>query len=167
MVSSKYRPKILEIYAASEDEAKKIREAAERTDQTISKYVLNVVRPHLYEMEEKTLPSHLVEEANQLKDENRRLREEGRSRDILLERYEAELRRARDASFLAPHGDAALDPELLSILRKGPIHEYRLLEALRIEESDTAAIRSISRQLALLESSCLIAKGPNGWRWLG
>jgi hypothetical protein len=167
MASSKYRSKILEIYAASEDEAKKIREAAKRTDQTISKYVLNVLRPHLYEVEEKTLPSHLVEEANQLKDENRRLREEGRSRDILLERYEAELRRTRDAAFLAPHGDAALDPELLNILRKGPIHEYKLLEALRIAESDTAAIRSISRQLALLESSCLIAKGPNGWRWLG
>jgi hypothetical protein len=124
------------------------------------------VRPLIYDVSESPTRSNLAEESAQLREENRRLREEGRARDLLLERYESELRRSRDAAFLAPHGDAAFDPELLRTLRKGPIHEHRLLEALGIAENNSTAIRAISRQLASLEASGFIAKGPNGWRWL-
>lgn len=168
MASQKYRPKILEIYASSEEEAQKIREAAKGTGLTTSKFVLNAVRPHIYDVEEGPSRHCLVEEASQLRDEVRRLREDGRARDLLLERYEAELRRIRDNAFLAPNGSAALDPELLQILRRsGPIHEHRLLDALKIPSDDSKAIQAISRQLSLLEATGFVSKGPNGWRWLG
>lgn len=165
MASQKYRPKIIEIYASSSEEAKKIREAADSAGLTTSKFVLNAVRPRIYDLEEQQPRSSLVEESSQLRDEVQRLREDSRARDLLLERYEAELRKVRDDAFLSPHGQAALDPDLLQIIRKGPIHEHRLLDALKI--SDGKSIRAISRQLSFLESSGLIAKGPNGWRWLG
>ncbi len=167
MASQKYRPKILEIYASSEDEAKKIREVADSAGLTTSKFVLNAVRPHIYGVEDPLPRSSLVEESSQLRDEVRRLREDSRARDILLERYETELRKIRDDAFLAPQGETALDSELLQILRKGPIHEHRLLDALKIGNDNGKAIQAISRQLSFLEASGLIAKGPNGWRWLG
>jgi hypothetical protein len=166
MVSEKYRSKVIEFYTGSEEEAQKIRDVARSNGYTISKFVRNAILPYIYKVNETPSPSRLVEESTQLREENRRLREEGRAKDLLLERYESELRKTRDAAFLAPHGEAPLDPELLRILHKGAIHEYRLLEAMNIEENDSVAIRSISRQLGLLESSGLIAKGPNGWRWL-
>lgn len=167
MASQKYRSKIIEIYASSKDEAKKIREAANSAGLTTSKFVLNAVRPHIYDIEEGPSRSGLVEESAQLRDEVRSLREDGRARDLLLERYETELRRVRDTAFLAPHGEAALDPELLRVLRKGPIHEHRLLDTLKISNDDGKAIRAVSRQLSFLEASGFVAKGPNGWRWLG
>lgn len=55
MASQKYRPKILEIYASSEEEAQKIRESARQSGQTISKFVMNVLRPALYHTDEGTL----------------------------------------------------------------------------------------------------------------
>jgi AmiR/NasT family two-component response regulator len=167
MASSKYRPKIIEIYASSEDEAKKIREAADSAGLTTSKFVLNSVLPHIYKKGDEVPRYSLVEETSQLREEVRRLKEDSRARDILLERYEAELRKVRDNAFLSPSGEAALDPELLQILRKGPIHEHRLLDALKISNDNGKAIRAISRQLSFLEASGFIAKGPNGWRWLG
>lgn len=165
MVSQKYRSKVLEIYAASEDEADKIREAADNVKLSYSKFVLNAVRPLIYNIEEGPSRSGLVEESAQLRDEVRSLREDGRARDLLLERYEAELGRIRDSAFSAPYGEAALDPELLQILRNGPIHEHRLLDALKINDN-VKSIAAVSRQLSFLEASGFIAKGPNGWRWL-
>jgi hypothetical protein len=167
MASSKYRPKIIEIYSASEEEAKKIKEAADKAGLTTSKFVLNVVRPHIYQSEEGPTRSGLIEESTELRDEVRHLREDGKVKDLLLERYEAELRRIRDTAFLAPSGEAALNPDLLKILRKGPIHERRLLDALGISEDDALAVRALSRQLSILEATRFAAKGPNGWRWLG
>jgi uncharacterized protein (DUF1778 family) len=167
MASQKYRSKIIEIYASSEEEAKKIREAADSAGLTTSKFVLNAVRPHIYDQVPELPRSSLIEESSQLREEVRRLREDSRARDLLLERYETELRTIRDNELLSPHGEAALNPELLQILRKGPIHEHRLLDALKISNDDSKAIRAISRQLSFLEASGFIAKGPNGWRWLG
>ncbi len=166
MPSPKYRSKIIEIYAGSEEEAQKIKDAAKDQGCTISGFILNAVRNYFYKAEETAAPSRLVEESLELREENRHLRAESRAKDLLLERYEAEIRKARDAALLEPQGAAALDPELLRVLKAGPIHEYRLLQAMNIGENDSPAIRAISRQLSLLEASGLIANGPRGWRWL-
>jgi hypothetical protein len=167
MASPKYRPKILEIYAPTQEEAQQIREAAKAAGLTTSKFVLNAVEARIHGVAMEQPQSSFAEESAQLREENRRLAEEARARDLLLSRYEAELRRIRDTAFLAPAGEAALDPQLLQILRKGPIHEHRLLDALQVSADDILAIRAVSRQLSILEATGFAAKGPNGWRWLG
>ena len=48
MAAQKYRPKILEVYASSEEEAQKIRRAADDAGLTTSKFILAAVRPLIY-----------------------------------------------------------------------------------------------------------------------
>ena len=144
-----------------------IRKAADDAGLTTSKFILAAVRPHIYpQPDEGPNRQELSKETAQLRDEVRRLREDARARDVLIERYESELLRARDGAFLEASGMAAINPDLLRLLQAGPIHEHRLLDALKISSEDGKAVMAISRQLSFLEAMGFVAKGPNGWRWL-
>ena len=52
---------------------------------------------------------------------------------------------------LAENAGAPLSKYLLAVLRRGPSHDYQLLEALGIQPSDRDLMRAVNEQLELLE----------------
>ena len=150
--------KILEISLPSEDHKKRIKEEAKKRGCTSSKYILLM-------LEEANLPARpsAEPELQALRQENHRLETELKGKDLLLASQEAELRKLRGAAFLQPSWDADIDSDLLRALQAGPIHDHKLLDTLGAGTPE--AMRAISRQLQILETSGLIIKTPKGWCW--
>jgi hypothetical protein len=76
----------------------------------------------------------MVKELSRLKEENKRLADDLRLKNIVLEKYESELKRYRSEAFLLDdfQGVRKYSREIIVLLKEqGPIDSYRLLEALK------------------------------------
>lgn len=60
-----------------------------------------------------------------------------------------------------------LERELVEVLREGGVFSHEeLLSRLGIHQSEHEAVKSISKQLEILESYGLVSSSPRGWRWV-
>ena len=161
MAVQKYNEKIIQIYLPSADTKKKMIEEAKARKCTLSRYILS----RLEEASSMDRPRPASgQDLHALQEENRRLASDLHESEHIISRLEADLRRARNKELLKPEGMVGIDPELLSIIRSGPIHDYRLLAAMGIEPGDESA-RGVARQLQILETTGFISRTPAGWRW--
>ena len=103
-----------------------------------------------------------------MEEELARLRGEAKTNDLLLKRYEEENRRLREAAKFTEdfEGERQLDTALIAVLRRGMIHDYKLLEVLGIGPEDHEQTSSVQKQLEILERHGRIRKDARGWRWL-
>jgi len=154
--------KILELSLPSREHKQKIKDAAKKQGCTASKYILNV----LEESERRDQPRPTIaKDLEALREENRRLATILHEKEHELAHQEAELRKLRGTAFLAPSGEAFLDPKLLSAIQHGPVHDQRLLDILQIDPKDIGALRNVSRQLQILEIQGIISRTGQGWAW--
>ena len=101
---------------------------------------------------------------SKLQEENHRLALELHESEHRIARIEGDLRKVRNEELLKPEGTGEIDPELLSIIREGPIHDYKLLTALGVEPGSETS-RGIAKQLQILEATGFISRTSQGWRW--
>jgi predicted nucleic acid-binding Zn-ribbon protein len=81
----------------------------------------------------------IVKELSRLKEENKRLNDDIKLKNIVLEKYENELKRYRSEPFLIDgfQGTRKYIKELIALLKKHEnIDSYRILEALGIDPGD-------------------------------
>jgi hypothetical protein len=157
------------LYSSSAKEKQRYEELAKKADVPLSKFLLAIIEEALNKEPESIPRSKIDEEIRCLKDETRRLYEELRLKNIVLEKYELELKQYRNAAFIEDDFEGARrhDQDLIGMLKQGPIHDYRLMEVLNIDLKDSDMVRAITKRLEDLEAYGLIAKGPRGWRWVG
>jgi hypothetical protein len=107
-------------------------------------------------------------EAIQLREENRKLREDLKLRTLALEKAETDLFRAQNVAFLEePHGRFNLS-ELIKTLKTGGLWTAdKILESLHISPRDVEVVQIISKQLQVLQSVGLVTETLRGWRWKG
>jgi hypothetical protein len=165
-----YRPdydRYIYIYCSSADQKLKFQELADQAGAPLSKYLLNLLEESISEHQARPRVK-LSENMKAMEEELARLREETKTNELLLRRYEAENRRLREASKFSDdfEGEFKLDEELIATLQRGPAHDYRLLEILGIDPRDAVQVVAVQRQLQLLEMHGFISKGPRGWQWL-
>ncbi len=101
--------------------------------------------------------------------ENKALRDDLRQKEIVLQRYEAELRRYRAEPFQADQfkGIRSYSRELVDILKaRGHVGSYQILELLGINPGEAEAIKSVGKQLEELEKFNLIKADGKGWQWI-
>jgi len=155
------------LYAVSVEEKARYEDLAKQAGVPLSKFLLSLIEEGLARKNEAGSKIKLVEERRALADENKRLRDETKVKNLMLEKYESEIRRLRSADFLSNDfkGRRHHDPELIASLKRGPVHDRKLMEILNI--SDPEDVKALSRQLEDLEAYGIIAKGSSGWRWLG
>jgi hypothetical protein len=158
-MQSRYNGKRIEIRFPTEEEKEKLEAEAKAKGCTVAKYVLSI----LDESRQKPRPISRAGDFHALQQENHRLAQDLRAKDLLLSQQEAELRKLRGAAFLQPSGEAKIDPDLIHALQAGPIHDHRLLVALGAADSES--ISAISRQLQILEKMGAIQKTALGWSW--
>jgi hypothetical protein len=161
------RERYIYLYCSSLEQKKKFQELADQAGAPLSKFLLNLLEESISQHQNRPRVK-LSENMKAMEEELQKLKEEARTNEKLLQRYEAENRRLREAAKFAEdfRGERELDQELIATLKRGPLHDYRLLEILGIDPKDTVQVRAVQKQLQVLEFHGFISKGPRGWQWL-
>jgi hypothetical protein len=167
MPGQQYLDRCIYLYCSSEDQKKKFQELADQAGAPLSKFLLNLLEEAISQHQARPRVK-LTENMKAMEEELVRLRGEAKTNEKLLQRYEAENRRLREAPKWAEgsQGEREIDKELIAVLKRGATHDYRLLEILGIDPSDSLQVSAIQKQLQSLELHGFISKGGHGWRWL-
>ena len=158
------------VYHPSRAHKERWEKLATRAHTSLSKFIIGTVDGVIDEEEEFKPRREVVREMEVLKTENKSLRDDLRQKEIVLERYEAELKRYRSQSFLEEdyQGMRRYSKELVEILKgRGQMDSYRILEALGIDPRESDLVKAVSTQLEELEGYGMIKAGVKGWRWIG
>jgi len=113
-------------------------------------------------------PRHM-RELEGLKNENKALREDLTRKNILIERYEAELKRYRAAPWMETDfkGIRPLNEDLVTILKaRGSMDRMQLLEALGIDRRETDLIRALNSQIEALEGFGMVRAERGILQWI-
>jgi hypothetical protein len=168
MPGPQYRGKIIQLICPSLQQAKKYQVMAEKAGVPLSKFLLSVIEDGL--AEKTAIPrARLSQESKELLEENHELREELRVANLLVSKYEGELRQLQQAAFLGEsfEGERVPDARIIEALLRGPFHDYRLLEILwGIGQGEKDQIQAVQRPLEVLELHELIKKTNKGWQWI-
>ena len=157
------------VYHPSRSHKERWEKLAVKAHTSLSKFVIGIVDGVVDEEEEFKPRREAVREMEVLKAENKSLRDDLKQKEIVLERYEAELKRYRSQSFLEEdyQGMRRYSKELVEILKsRGFVDNYRLLEVLGIDPRESDLVKAISMQLEELEGYGMIKPEGKGWRWI-
>jgi hypothetical protein len=143
---------------------------AENAKTPLSKWVIEIVESTLADNEEFSPRREMIKELEGLRKDNKVLRDDLKQKEIVLDRYETELRRYRAEPFLHTDfkGVRPYSEELVKILKaRGQIDNYRLLEELGIDPRESNLVKAVSSQLDELEAYKLITTDGRSWKWTG
>jgi hypothetical protein len=158
------------LYLPSAEDKKRWEKLASEAKVPLSKFVIEIVENALLEEPELKPRSAIVKELGTLRDELRTLRDDLKLKNIVIDKYESELKRYRSAAFLEGGFDGAREynQKLVELLkRKTVIDSYRILEELGIDPREADLVKAISFQLDNLEAYGLVESTQRGWRWKG
>jgi hypothetical protein len=139
-------------------------EKAKREKMSRSSFIREAVECYLKQADAPQVPR----EAIQLREENRKLREELKLRVMAQEKAETDIFRMQNSAFLGePRGKIHLDDNLVALLRTRPFWKAdQLLDALGLNPRDADAIRIVSKQLQILAAVGVISETGRGWKWV-
>ena len=158
------------LYLPSAEAKRRWEDMAKEAGAPLSRFVIEIVENAIADGEEFTPRGELAKQAGELRSENKQLRDDLKLKNIVIEKYENELKRYRSATFLEEdfQGARKYDKEVIAVLKRGAvIDSYRLLEELGIDPRETELVKAVSNQLQDLEAYGLVASTPRGWRWKG
>jgi hypothetical protein len=158
------------LYLPSADDKKRWEKLAIEAGVPLTKFVIEIVENALLEESEFKPRAEMVKELGSLRDEVRKLQDELRLKNIVIDKYESELKRYRSATFLEGgfEGAREYNHELVELLkRKGVADSYKILEELGIDPREADLVKAVSSQLDNLEAYGLVESTPRGWRWKG
>jgi hypothetical protein len=163
------RSRYIWLYCRSKAQKDQWQALAEKADTPLSAWCASIIEERIAE-EDGLIPRHkIAKELESLKAENKAIREDLRQKEIVLQRYEAELRRYRAEPFQSDQfaGVRPYSKELVEILKaRGHVGSYQILELLGIEPGEAEAIKAVSKQLEELEKFNLIKADGKGWQWI-
>jgi hypothetical protein len=124
----------------------------------------------LDENEEFRPRAEMQRELDNVRNENKSLRGDLERKNIVLDRYETELKRYRSQTFLDDNykGVRRFSKELIEILKsRYQLDSYKLLSELGVDPKDSDLVKGVSKQLEELEEYGLVKPVGKGWRWIG
>jgi len=164
------RSRYVHVYMPSDADKARWAAPAEKAKTPLSKWVIEIVESTLAENEEFQPRREMVKELESLRNETKALRDKLPQKNIVLERYEVELKRYRSQPFLEEDykGMRLYSKELVAILKgRGSADSYRLLEELGIDPRESDLVKAVSKQLDELEGYGMIKPDGWGWKWIG
>jgi hypothetical protein len=169
MVAPKLKARYVDVYLPSETAKRQWEEDAKKAGLPLSKFVFEAVEAFRSANEEKPR-SDLIKELADIKEEAQKLRGELKLKNMLLEKLESEVYKARYNSFKEVElgeGSRCHDEELIKILKHGKtIEGYAILEKLGINPRVSEAVKLVNNQLESLRRFGLVEENASGWRWL-
>lgn len=158
------------LYLPTAEDKQRWQSLADKAGVPLSKFVIEVVENAFTEESDFKPRGELVKEIGKLRVENKELRDDLKQKEIVLEKYENDLKRYRSEAFIQDKfvGARKHNKEIIAILkRSGVIDSYRLLEKLGIDPKETDLVKAVSNQLEDLEGYGLVSSTQRGWRWIG
>lgn len=155
------------VYHPSRPHKERWEKLAAKAHTSLSKYIISIVDSAIDEKEE-LAPRH-VRELDGLKNELKTLREDLQRKNILIERYEAELKRYRAAPWIDTNfaGMRGLSEDLVQVLKAhGHVDRFQLLEALGIDLMEKDLIKGIDGQLETLKLFGMVKAENNNIQWV-
>src|SRR5512136_1729800 len=159
MVAPSLKARYVDVYLPSEAAKKQWEEDAKKAGLPLSRFIFEAVEAFRSAKDEKPR-SDLIKELAEVKEEAQKLRNELKLKNMLLEKLEGEVYKARYDSFKEVElgeGSRRHDEELIKILRHGKgIDGYDILKRLSIDPRDTEAVRLVNNQLESLRRFGLV-----------
>lgn len=153
------RSRYIWVYANSKAQKDRWQALADGAKTPLSKWCISIIEERIAEDEEHIPRHRAARELETLKAENKAIRDDLRQKEIVLQRYEAELRRYRAEPFQADtfQGVRPYSKELVDILKARPqVGSYEILELLGIAPGEAEAVKAVSKQLEELEKFNLV-----------
>lgn len=135
---------------------------------SLNNYIIEMVEKSRRSENSDSRPD-LSKELSDLKEENTRLRNELRLKELILQKYESELYVLRHEAFSDQdkQGQREYDERLVVALRRGrTMGEGEIYSELGIDPRDAEAVKLVSNQLKGLMRYGLIEETSRGWRWI-
>lgn len=157
------------VYHPSRPHKERWKKAAAKAHTSLSKFIIAAVDGLLDENEEFQPRREIVRELEVLRNENKGLRDEIRQKGIVLDRYEADLRRYRSEAFTQREflGTRRFSREIVDLIKvRGQVNGYQLLEELGVDPREDELVRAVSHQLEELEEYGIIEAEGRSWRWI-
>lgn len=157
------------LYCRSKAQKEEWQALAEKADTPLSVWCTSIIEERIAEDEDHRPRHKIVKELESLKADNKALRDDLRQKEVVLQRYEAELRRYRAEPFQteAFKGVRTFSKELVDILKaRSHVGSYEILELLGIRPDESQAIKAVSKQLEELEKFNLVKADGKGWQWI-
>ena len=169
MVAPGLKTRYIDVYLPSEAAKHEWVEDAKKVGLPLSKFVFEAVEAFRAAKEE--IPRYeMVKELAEAKEESQKLRTELKMKTMLLEKMDAEVYKARYASFQEVEmgeGTRHHDQELISILKPGKaLDGYSILKELAIDPRETEAVKLVNDQLESLKRFGLVEETAKGWKWI-
>ena len=157
------------VYHPSRPHKERWEKAAAKAHTSLSKLIIAAVDGLLDENEEFKPRREMVRELESLRSENKSLRNDLSQKTIVLDRYDAELKRYRAQPFQEEdyRGMRRYSKELVEVLKtRGQADSYKILEALGIDPRESELVKAVSRQLEELEAYGMIKTEGRSWQWI-
>jgi regulator of replication initiation timing len=157
------------LYLPSKGDKKRWQAIADKAKSPLSTFCISIIEEKLAEEEDFKPRRELTKENETLKAENKALRDDLRQKAVVLERFEADLKKYRSQSFLENdyHGVRRYSKEIVELLKsRGQVDSYKILEALEIDPRESELVKAVSRQLEELEGYGLIKAEGRSWQWI-
>jgi hypothetical protein len=169
MVAPGLKARYVDVYLPSRDVKQQWEEEAKKAGIPLSKFVYEAVEAFRANKKE-TPRSDFIKELAEAKEELQKLRNELKMKNLLLEKLESEVYKARYDSFKEvqlDEGTRRHDEDLIKALKRGkPLDGYTILSELGIDPRDTEAVRLVNNQLESLRRFGLVEETAEGWRWI-
>jgi hypothetical protein len=169
MVAPHLKERYIDVYLPSEKAKKEWEKHAKKLGLPLSKFVFEAVEA-FRAAKDKTPRHEMVKELAEAKEEAQKLRTELSMKTMLLEKLEADVYKARYASFHEvemAEGTRRHDQELIKILQRGKALEgYAILKELSIDPSETEVVKLVNNQLESLQRFGLVKETASGWKWI-
>jgi hypothetical protein len=169
MVALGLKDRYVDVYLPSEKAKQEWVEEAKKAGLPMSKFVFEAVEAFRTARDEAPR-FEIVRELAEIKEESQKLRSELKMKTLLLEKLEADVYKARFASFHEVEmgeGTRRHDQELINILKRGKaLDGYSILKELAIDPGETEAVKLVNNQLESLRRFGLVEETANGWKWI-
>jgi len=156
------------IYPPSKELIEEWRAASRKNGTSLNNYIIEMVEKSRRSDNSNQRPE-LSRELSNLKEENAKLRNELRIKELILQKYESELYKLRHEAFSDQdqQGQREYDEKLVVALRRGRVMgEREIYSELGIDPRDVEAVKLVSNQLKGLRRYGLIEETSRGWRWI-
>jgi len=155
------------VYHPSRAHKERWEKLAAKAHTSLSKFIINIVDDVIDEKEE-LAPRH-VRDLDGLKNEIKSLREDLQRKNVILERYESELKNYRATPWLETNfaGYRRLSEDLVRVLKiRGSMNKSQLIEALGVDRRETDLIKAIGGQLETLKLFGMVKAENDNLQWV-
>lgn len=156
------------IYPPSKELIEEWRVESRKNGTSLNNYIIEMVEKSRRSENSNQRPD-LSKELTELREDNAKLRNDLRIKELILQKYESELYALRHEAFsdLDQLGQREYDQKLVVSLRRGrTMGEGEIYSELGIDPRDAEAVRLVSNQLNGLMRYGLIEETSRGWRWI-